>query len=72
MAMNAANLKTELVALLGGNFTEGNEHCVINDLATAIANAVVAHISANGEISTSGVHVWSSDGSHVHGPGTIS
>lgn len=53
MALNKALLKTEIIAEMEGlGFNTGNGFSKMPQLAEAIANAVVAHITTNAEVAT--------------------
>lgn len=73
MALSSGSLKALIVSELDGQgFDTGNEHSWANKLATAIANAVVDHITAQAEVNTSGGHgQYVGPGIHSHPPGSI-
>ena len=73
MALSKSGLKNEILTeLQAQGFVITGTYAWSQKFAEAVANAVVDHIQANGEITSSGTHVWNTDGSHVHGTGTIS
>jgi len=73
VALSNVGLKGRIISELETQgFDTGNEHSMAVEMATAIANAVVAEIEENAEIATSGGHPWyGGTHDHVHGPGTI-
>lgn len=61
-----AKYKTKLTAL-GITFN----HAQSETFMLALFESIIEDIQTNGEITSSGTHVWNTDGSHVHGAGTI-
>jgi len=72
MAMNSTNLASEIVTQLEAQGFVSGTFSKYDEMATALAIAIVNHIQTNAEIGSSGAHAEAGDGNHTHPAGNIS